>query len=89
MPTTSVVVEDCRSLPMVRFQGSAVVSAVFLRNAYSAVVGSSVTHHQTFFNFNSARPVFAVNGGVWANRPGGFFGGAAALYTVSNLIGYP
>jgi hypothetical protein len=89
MPTTSVVVEDCRSLPMVRFQGSAVVSGEFLRNSYSTVVGSSVTHHQTFFNFNSARPVFTVNGGVWANRAGGFFAGSPALYTVTNLIGYP
>ena len=46
-------------------------------------------HRQTFYNYNSAHPSFTVNGGVWMNRPGGFFGGAPATYTVSNLAGYP
>jgi len=88
MSTTSVVVEDCTSLPMVRFQGSVGVGVVFLRDVYPAV-GATAQHRQTFFNFNSAHPVFAVNGGVWMNRAGGFFGGTTATYTVTNLIGYP
>jgi len=88
MATTSVVVEDCTSLPMVRFQGSASVSAIFVRDVYPAA-GAAAQHRQTFFNFNSAHPVFAVSGGVWMNRAGGFFGGLPATYTVTNLIGYP
>ena len=88
MATTSVVVENCVSLPMVRFQGSAPVSALFLSDAYS-LVPSTVPHRQTFYNFNSGHPVFSVIGGVWGNRVGGFFGGAAATYTVTNLVGYP
>jgi Pectate lyase superfamily protein len=85
---TTAVVENCTSLPMVRFQGSSAVNAVFLADSYP-LVAASVQHSQTFYNFNSAHPAFTVNGGVWGNRPGGFFGGSAATYTVSNLRGYP
>ncbi len=88
MATSGVVVERCTSLPMVRFQGSAGISAAFLADVYPAVAGT-VQHRQTFFNFNAARPAFAVNGGVWLNRSGGFFGGLPASYTVTNLTGYP
>lgn len=87
MATTAVVVEGCAALPMVRFQGSSAVSAVFLADSYP-LVPASVQHSQTFFNFNSAHPVFSVSGGVWGNRAGGLFGGAAATYTVTNLVGY-
>ena len=87
MATTAVVVEDCTSLPMVRFQGSAPVSAEFVADSYPSV-GTAVPHRQTFYNFNSGRPGFSVNGGVWGNRAGGLFGGAPATYTVTNLIGY-
>ncbi|HEY6470829.1 MAG TPA: glycosyl hydrolase family 28-related protein [Candidatus Dormibacteraeota bacterium] len=87
MATTSVVIEDCGALPMIRFQGSAAVSATFLADSYP-LVASAVEHRQTFYNFNSGHPVFVVNGGVWGNRAGGFFGGAAATYTVTNLVGY-
>ena len=87
MATTAVVVADCTSLPMIRFQGSAPVSAEFLADSY-ALVATAVAHRQTFYNFNTAHPVFSVSGGVWWNRAGGFFGGAAATYTVTNLSGY-
>jgi hypothetical protein len=87
MATTLVVVADCTSLPMIRFQGSAPVSATFLADTYSAVA-TAVDHRQTFYNFNSAHPVFSVSGGVWGNQAGGFFAGAAATYTVTNLRGY-
>ena len=88
LATTSVVVEDCSALPMVRFQGSAPVSAQFLSDTF-APVASSTDHTQTFYDFNSDRPVFNVSGGVWENRSGGFFGGSTASYTVTNLVGYP
>jgi hypothetical protein len=88
MATTSVVVEDCSALPLVRFQGSAAVSAQFLSDVYPSVA-TAAQHAQSFYNFNSGRPVFSVNGGVWGNRAGGFFGGLAATYTVTNLSGYP
>ena len=87
MATTSVVVEDCPSLPMIRFQGNSPVSGEFLADSYASVA-TAVAHRQTFYNFNSAHPVFSVSGGVWWNRSGGFFGGAAATYTVTNLSGY-
>jgi Pectate lyase superfamily protein len=87
MATTSVVVENCISLPMIRFQGSAPVSAQFLGDVYP-LAPAAVAHRQTFYNFNTGHPVFSVSGGVWGNRAGGFFGGAAATYTVTNLIGY-
>jgi Pectate lyase superfamily protein len=89
MAATSVVVEDCAALPMVRFQGSSIVRAAFIANAYLGVPVGTALHRQTFYNYNSAHPSFTVNGGVWMNRPGGFFGGAPATYTVSNLAGYP
>ena len=88
LATTSVVVEDCVALPMVRFEGSAHVSAQFLSDSF-APVGSAAEHTQTFYNFNSGRPIFNVSGGVWENRSGGFFGGSAATYTVTGLVGYP
>lgn len=87
MATSSVVIEDCSALPMIRFQGSAAISATFLSDTYP-LVATAVPHRQTFYNFNTGHPVFAVSGGVWANRTGGFFGGAAATYTVANLTGY-
>jgi Pectate lyase superfamily protein len=87
--TTGVVVESCAALPMVRFQGNAIVRATFLADRYPVVASPGVNHLQTFFNFNNAAPLFSVNGGVWGNRAGGFFGGAPAVYTVTNLIGYP
>jgi hypothetical protein len=88
MATTSVVVEDCSALPLVRFQGSAAVSAQFLSDVYPSVA-TAAQHAQSFYNFNSGRPVFTVSGGIWRNRAGGFFGGSAATYTVTNLSGYP
>jgi len=87
MATTSVLIEGCTALPMIRFQGSAPVSAEFLADSYPSVA-TAVPHRQTFYNFNSGRPVFSVNGGVWGNRAGGLFGGAPATYTVTNLAGY-
>ena len=88
MATTSVVVEDCPALPMIRFQGSAGVSAQFVDDTYTAVGSAGVQHLQTFYNFNSGRPVFSVLGGIWVNQRGGFFGGAPATYTVADLTGY-
>lgn len=88
MAATAVVVEDCAALPMVRFQGGAMVRAVFIADRYPAVAAGTAQHLQTFYNFNSTNPSFAVTGGVWGNRSGGFFGGATATYTVSNLVGY-
>ena len=82
------VVEDCAALPMVRFQGGATVRASFIADRYPAVAAGTAEHLQTFYNFNSTNPSFAVSGGVWGNRSGGFFGGATATYTVSNLVGY-
>ena len=87
MATSSVVIEDCGALPMIRFQGRAAISATFLSELVS-LVANAAGHRQTFYNFNTGHPVFAVSGGVWANRAGGFFGGAAATYTVTNLTGY-
>ena len=89
LSTTSVVIEDCPALPMIRFQGNAVVRATFLADTYPAVASPGASHLQTFYNFNTAHPSFGVNGGVWGNRTGGFFDGAAAAYTVTNLTGYP
>ncbi len=89
LSTTSVVVEDCPALPMIRFQGNAIVRAAFLADTYPAVASPGAGHLQTFYNFNTAHPSFDVNGGVWANQGGGFFDGTAAAYTVTNLTGYP
>lgn len=88
MATTSVVVEDCSALPLIRFQGNAAVSAQFLSDIYPSVA-TAAQHAQSFYNFNSGRPLFSVNGGIWGNRAGGLFGGLAATYTVTNLSGYP
>jgi Pectate lyase superfamily protein len=88
MAATAVVVEDCAALPMIRFQGGAIVRAAFIADTYTAVAAGTAQHRQTFYNFNSAAPSFTVSRGVWANRIGGFFGGAPATYTVSNLVGY-
>jgi hypothetical protein len=64
MATPSVVVEDCNALPLVRFQGRAAVSAQFLSDIYLSVA-TAAQHAQSFYNFNSGRPVFSVNGGIW------------------------
>ncbi len=89
LSTTAVVVEYCAALPMIRFQGNASVRATFLADAYPAVASPGASHLQTFYNFNTAHPLFSVNGGIWANRSGGFFDGTSASYTVTNLTGYP
>jgi hypothetical protein len=89
MTTTAVVVEGCSALPMVRFQGNAIIRATFLADRYPVVASPGVNHLQTFYNFNNTVPSFSVSGGVWGNRAGGFFDGAPAVYTVTNLIGYP
>ena len=75
MPTTSVVVEDCSALPLVRFQGSAVVSAAFL-STYTRQWRPRLST-TNLLQLQLRASGIRVNGGVWRNRAGGFFGGSA------------
>jgi PKD domain/Pectate lyase superfamily protein len=90
---TGVLVENCSSLPVVRFAQPAsapgVVQATFTNNTYPAFTPIPQQGQQTFININGAPSDFTVNGGTFQNCAKGLFKGSNTTFAVNSLAGYP
>ena len=86
-PMSNITVQNCTSLPMVRFAQKTALTVHFVNNTYPAFTPLS-GQKTTFHNYTVGPLTFTVNGGWWRNAVGGFFSGSAATYSVTNLIGY-
>jgi Pectate lyase superfamily protein/PKD domain len=90
---TGVLVENCSSLPVVRFAQPArqpgTVQATFANNTYPAFTPIPQQGQQTFMNINGAPTDFTVNGGTFQNCSEGLFKGSNTTFAVNNLSGYP
>ena len=92
IPLSGIVVENCTSLPMVRFWDTAPLEVAFNGDNFTLPSVASGGTTPTFVNYGRNGPsgpvTFAVTGGSWENQAGGFIAGGNLSYTVSGLAGY-
>ena len=89
VPVYNIVVQQCSSLPMVHFWGSASVKVAFDDDNFPAFRQPPGGSPRTFVNYGGSSPVTViVSGGSWENQVGGFFVGGHTTYTMNGLAGY-
>jgi hypothetical protein len=90
---TNVVVENCTSLPAIRFDEptayTGYVEADFNNDTFPAFSPGSGEGPQTFINLTGVAADFTVNSGTFQNCAGGLMKGKGTTFAVNGLTGYP
>jgi hypothetical protein len=92
VPMSSILVQNCSSLPTVSFWDTATIGVTFTSDAFPASTSAATgAARPSFVRYGRTIPALAtvtVSGGSWANQSGTFSKGGPFAFFVTSLLGY-